>query len=361
MTIRIGILGAGGISETHARAAVTIPGVEIAAVCGLNREKAAALGARTGSAVYDDLSNFLSHRPMDIVAIGSPSGLHAEQAIAAVRHGLHVLVEKPLDINLARVDALIEESARAGVRVGVFFQDRLRPDVLRMKAIVDSGRLGTPVLASGRVKWHRPPEYYSHSRWRGTWALDGGGALMNQGIHTVDLLIWLFGPVTRVVARTATRLHRIEVEDTAAAILEFQSGALGILEAGTSIYPGYSRRVEITGSEGTLILEHDRLAAIDLRTADGTASGAEGVGEAAVSSQSPVVGDATAHRRVMEDFIRAVRAGSTPACDAREGRKSVEVVEAIYRAAREGGPVAVGTTRGRTGEPSTGDQEIRRP
>jgi UDP-N-acetyl-2-amino-2-deoxyglucuronate dehydrogenase len=341
MTIRIGILGAGGISDTHARAAMAIPGVEIAAVCGENRDKAAALAARMGAAVYEDLSRFLSHRPMDIVAIGSPSGLHAEQGIAAVRQGLHILVEKPLDINVQRVDALIEESERAGMHVGVFFQDRLRPDILRMKALVDSGRLGTPVLASGRVKWHRPPEYYTQSRWRGTWALDGGGALMNQGIHTVDLLIWLFGPVARVVARTATRLHRIEVEDTAAAILEFQNGALGVLEVGTSIYPGYSRRVEVTGTQGTLILEHDRLVAIDLKTTEGTPSEETAVGEASMASQSPVVGDATAHQRVIEDFIRAVRTGSTPACNAREGRKSVELVEAIYASMRTSAPIRV--------------------
>ncbi len=148
-----------------------------------------------GAVAYDDLARFLDHRPMDIVAIGSPSGLHAEQAIAAARRGLHVLVEKPLDISVERIDALIAEASAARVQIGVFFQDRLRPDVAKIKKIVDAGSLGKPVLASGRVKWYRPPEYYAQSRWRGTWALDGGGALMNQGVHTVDLLLWLCGPV----------------------------------------------------------------------------------------------------------------------------------------------------------------------
>ncbi len=265
MTTRIGILGAGNISDTHARAAQEIPGVEVAAVCGTNAEKTSAIARRTGAVAYDDLAGFLDHRPMDIVAIGSPSGLHAEQATAAVRRGLHVLVEKPLDITAARVDALIAEANSAQVQVGVFFQDRLRPDIVKIKKIVSEQRLGKPVLASGRVKWYRPPDYYAKSRWRGTWALDGGGALMNQGIHTVDLLLWLFGPVARVTARTATRVHKIEVEDTAVALLEFENGALGTLEAATSIYPGYARRLELTGSEGTLILEDDRLTCLALK------------------------------------------------------------------------------------------------
>ena len=336
MPARIGILGAGNISDTHARAAQAISGVEIAAVYGANRERALALAERTHAVAYDDLARFLDHRPMDIVAIGSPSGLHAGQAIAAVRRGLHVLVEKPLDVNVERIDALIAEADAAGRQVGVFFQDRLRPDVVKIKKIMDAGGLGRPVLAAGHVKWYRPPDYYATSRWRGTWALDGGGALMNQGIHTVDLLLWLFGPVSRVTARTATRVHQIEVEDTAVAVLEFASGALGVIEAATSIYPGYARRVEVTGSEGTLILENDRLATIDLKNASPDEASGQVEVTPAASSSSPIVADTSAHRRVIEDFIDAIRTRRQPACDAREGRKSVELVEAIYRSAREG-------------------------
>ena len=223
------------------------------------------------------------------------------------------------------------------MQVGVFFQDRLCPDVLRMKQMVDTGRLGMPVMASGRVKWFRPAEYYGGSRWRGTWALDGGGALMNQAIHTADLMLWLFGPVARVMARTATRVHRIEVEDTAAAILEFESGALGVLEAATSICPGYPRRLELTGSKGTLVLENDRLVAADVE-GSGESAGQPGDGS---SSASPIVADASAHRRVIEDFIEAMRTGRAPACDAREGRKSVALIQAIYESARGGCAVDV--------------------
>ena len=311
--MRIGILGGGGISDTHARAARAIAGVRVVAVHGANRDKVAALAKSAGATAYDDLDRFLAH-PMDVVAIGSPSGVHAEQATAAVRRGLHVLVEKPLDITTKRIDALIEEADRARVKVGVFFQDRLTPDLVEMKAKVDAGVLGTPVLASGRVKWYRPPEYYSDSRWRGTWRLDGGGVLMNQAIHTIDALLWLFGPVARVSGCVATRLHQIEVEDTAAALIEFTNGAYGMLEASTAAFPGLPRRIEVTGSKGTLVHEQE--------------------------ARPAVVADASGHQRVFEDFFTAIDTGRPPACDAREGRRSVALVEAIYESARTGGAVA---------------------
>jgi UDP-N-acetyl-2-amino-2-deoxyglucuronate dehydrogenase len=311
--VRIGILGAGGISDTHARAARAIAGVQVVAVHGANRDKAAALATSAGATAYDDLDTFLAH-PMDVVAIGSPSGVHAEQATAAVRRGLHVLVEKPLDITTKRIDALIEEADRARVKVGVFFQDRLTPDLVEMKAKIDAGVLGTPVFASGRVKWYRPPEYYGDSRWRGTWRLDGGGVLMNQAIHTIDALLWLFGPVARVSGCVATRFHQIEVEDTAAAVIEFTNGAYGVLEASTAAFPGLPRRIEVTGTKGTLVHEQE--------------------------ARPAVVADASGHQRVFEDFFAAIDTGGNPACDAREGRRSVALIEAIYESARTGGAVA---------------------
>lgn len=335
--VNIGILGAGNISETHARAASALPGVTIAAVHGSSPEKTARLASRYGATPYTSLDAFLAHRPMELVAIGSPSGLHAEQAQAAIRHGLHVLVEKPLDIRTDRIDALAAAADAAGVKLGVFFQDRLKPAMVELKTAIGDGRLGMLVLASGRVKWYRPPEYYGRSRWRGTWALDGGGALMNQGIHTVDLLLWLIGPVARVRASTATRVHPIEVEDTAVAILEFENGALGVIEAATSIYPGYARRIEVTGTEGTVVLEDDRIVRRDLRSSGMQASADVPPAE---SSTSPTVSDASAHARVLADFIQALRDKRAPACDAREGRRSVAVVQAIYEASRSGCSVA---------------------
>jgi UDP-N-acetyl-2-amino-2-deoxyglucuronate dehydrogenase len=331
----VGILGAGGISDTHARAAAALPNVRVSAVCGTNAAKVEALANRYGAAAFTDVAAFLAHQPMDIVAIGSPSGLHADQAIAALRRGLHVLSEKPLDVTTPKVDSVIAAAGRAGLEVGVFFQDRLKPDIAAMKAMIVSGQLGKPIFAAGHVRWYRPPEYYAASRWRGTRALDGGGALMNQAIHTVDVLQWLFGPVSQVAARTATRLHPIQVEDTAAAVLEFESGAIGIIEATTSSFPGYARRVDVSGSEGTLILEGDRLVATDLR-ATGSQSSAIPAEPPPENAASATVSDSVPHQRIFEDFIRAVRDDAVPVCDASEARPSVAIIEAIYRSAESG-------------------------
>jgi len=267
------------------------------------------------------------------VLIGSPSGLHAEQGIAAARQGLHVLVEKPLDVTVARANALIEECDRAGVKLGVFFQDRTAPDIVWLKRLLDAGGLGRVFLVSARVRWYRPPEYYAGSRWRGTSALDGGGALMNQAIHTADLLLWLLGDVERVFARTRTALHEIEVEDTVVSCLEFVGGAVGTLEASTAAYPGFPRRIEISGTGGTVVIEGDRIVSADLH-ASPPDSRPEHAGTQNPSASSPAVSDVSGHRRVLEDFLRAIESGGRPLCDGPEGRRSVELVRAIYRSGR---------------------------
>jgi predicted dehydrogenase len=272
---------------------------------------------------------------MEFVAIGSPSGLHSAHGIAAARAGLHVLVEKPIDVTTERADALIEAAAKAGVALGVFFQDRFKPDIVRVKQAMEEGALGRPLLADARVPWYRPPEYYSASRWRGIRALDGGGALMNQAIHTVDLLIWLMGDVARVRARTATLLHDIEVEDSGAAILEFASGALGLLGFTTAAYPGYARRLSVTGDRGTVAIEQDSIVAWDLRdVGEGVRLGRPAAPSEAASS--PIVSDVGPHRAVIEDFVQAIRDRRPPRCDGRDARRSVAVVEAVYEASRTG-------------------------
>jgi UDP-N-acetyl-2-amino-2-deoxyglucuronate dehydrogenase len=334
MAIHIGLIGGGNISHTHARAARAIPGVEIAAIYGTNADKVARLCREYGGAPYQDFEKFLAHRPMELVAIGSPSGLHALQGIAATQHGLHVLTEKPIDISTERADALIEAAERNRVKLGVIFQDRLTPDICKLKQWVTQDVIGKPMLADARVKWYRPPDYYGNSKWRGTLSLDGGGALINQAVHTVDLLLWLFGDVTHVQARTSTALHAIEAEDTAVAILAFASGALGILQATTAAYPGYARRLEVTGSEGTVILEHDRIVAADLRHAPADLS-ANLAGDQNQSSSSAVVSDVRGHQAVFEDFIQAIQHDRAPACDGREGRRSLALIETIYRAAQK--------------------------
>jgi UDP-N-acetyl-2-amino-2-deoxyglucuronate dehydrogenase len=306
--VKVGLIGAGNISTTHARAA-RAAGLEVVAVYGDNRDKTRQLAEQHGAVACASLEDLL-RQAVDIVMIGSPSGCHADQAIAAARSGKHVLVEKPLDISTARIDVLLTEVERAGVMLGVFFQDRLHPDVVAMKRAIDAGDIGAPILATGEVKWNRPPEYYADSRWRGTWALDGGGALINQGIHTVDLLLHVLGPAVHVHGKTATRLHAIEAEDTAALLIEFASGALATIQATTAAHPGQPRRVEIIGTKGTLLFSEP--------------------------ANTAVVANALPHQRIIEDFVAAIRDRRSPICDGREGRRSVEIVEAVYACAKTG-------------------------
>jgi UDP-N-acetyl-2-amino-2-deoxyglucuronate dehydrogenase len=336
MPTQIGLIGGGNITETHARAALAVPDVRVAAVYGTNKQNVERLCRDYGGAAYLDFAAFLAHRPMDLVMIGSPSGLHAKEGIAAAQHRLHVLTEKPIDITAARADALIEAAKQNHVKLGVMFQDRVKPDIQRLKRLIDSGALGKVLFVDARVKWYRPPEYYGKSKWRGTLALDGGGALMNQGVHTVDLLLWLLGDVKLVQARTATVLHKIESEDTAAALLEFASGALGTLHATTAAYPGYPRRVEITGSEGTVIVEHDRIVAMDLRTPPVDAA-QDAPTDTNLSASSAAVTDIRGHQKILENFLQAIERDTTPLCDGLQGRKSVALIEAIYKAASQTG------------------------
>ena len=331
--VRVGILGAGNISRTHALAARDIPGVAIAACWGRDPGKTSRLAEEFGAVACTTLDELVHHPSLDIVIIGTPSGLHADHAEHAARHGVHVLVEKPLDVTSTRADALIACCDEAGVKLGVVFQDRTASDLVWLRHAILTGALGNVFLASARVKWYRPPEYYAASAWRGTPALDGGGALINQGIHTVDLLLWLLGDVRRVSAATRTAVHHIAVEDTAVACLEFMSGALGTLEATTAAYPGFARRIEISGSAGTAVIEGDRVVSVDVR-GGGPPDRPDTEANTNASPSSPVVSDVRGHRRVIENFLQAIESGGRPLCDGRDGRRSVALVEAIYEAAR---------------------------
>jgi UDP-N-acetyl-2-amino-2-deoxyglucuronate dehydrogenase len=335
-----GLVGGGNITETHARAAREA-GVTIAAVCGSNADRTGRLAHGFGCEAYTDLRPFLAHRPMDFVIIGSPSGLHAQQGIAAAESGLHLLVEKPIDISTERADELIARAASAGVTLGIIFQDRVKPDILRLKRMLDGGELGRLVLATAHVKWYRPPDYYSSSRWRGTAALDGG-TLLNQGIHTIDLLRWLMGPVAAIGGRVKTAVHQIEAEDTAVATLEFASGALATIEVTTAAFPGFERRVEISGENGTVVLVGDEIKEVRLKEdSRGSGLGARdskvlGTDQATISAASPVVTDVSAHRGIIEDFVAAIREHRGPVCNGEEGRRSVAIIEAIHTSARSG-------------------------
>lgn len=339
MNFSMGVIGGGNISRTHIRAAMEIEGLQVTGIYNPSDESAQNLAAECGATFFSDWESFLAHRPMDFVAIGSPSGLHADQGIEAACHGLHVLTEKPMDVTIEKARALIEACSSHGRKLGVFFQDRVKSDIRLFHSWMKQGVIGKPLSAAAQIRWYRPPEYYSLSDWRGTWAMDGGGALMNQGIHTVDLLLWLLGPVKQAYARAGALWHRIEVEDTVAAVLEFENGGLATLEATTAAYPGYPRKLTISGSEGTVQLEHDRITCVDLKRPPADLP-KTGQGDSNLSSSSPVVSDTTGHRLLLENFLLALQGKAELSCSGEEGIESVALVQAIYASARTGRPVS---------------------
>ncbi|MGE0131960.1 MAG: Gfo/Idh/MocA family protein [Blastocatellales bacterium] len=331
--IGFGIVGCGLIGKVQAEAIASIPGARLVAVCARDEKRVAEFAAKFGATGYTDYGQFLNHSDLRIVNICTPSGLHAEQGIAAARTGKHVLVEKPIETTLEKADALIEACDHNGVKLGVIFQSRFLPAVQKIKRAIDEGKLGWLMLGDAYVKWYRAPEYYADS-WHGTIALDGGGALINQAIHTVDLLRWMMGPVeTAFAMKGALRYPQIEGEDTLVANLRFQNGALGVIEATTSAKPGFKRRLEISGERGTVILDGD---AISCWMIDGE-SDALGDGEQITDgSANPAAISNEGHRRQIEDMMQAVIEDRAPMIDGKEGRKSLEVVVALYESAASG-------------------------
>jgi predicted dehydrogenase len=250
------------------------------------------------------------------------------------------LVEKPLEITLERIDRLIAACRQAGVSLGCIFQSRYKEGVRHTLEALQAGRLGRLTLADAYVKWYRPPSYYAPGGWRGTWALDGGGALMNQSIHTIDLLQHLVGPVARIYARTGTLVHAIQTEDTAVAVLTYANGALGVVEGTTTAYPGLPARVELHGDHGTIVLTEGQVTRWDIEGAsDEEKARAMGITPGATGAADPVAIGHEGHRRQIADIVDAIQAGRPPLVDGAEGRKAVEIIRAIYRSAQTDRPV----------------------
>lgn len=333
----IGIVGAGMVARTHARA-ITAAGARLVAVCRSSAALAAESAREHGVPCEVGLDALLRRPDVEIVAICTPSGLHAEQAIAAARAGKHVLVEKPLALTVADADAMITACREAGVRLGVSFQRRTVPAVQALREAVAAGALGRLTLGTVSVPYFRGQDYYDSAAWRGTWALDGGGALMNQGIHLVDLLLWLMGDVEEVQARFTTAAHTIEVEDCVTASLRFRNGALGTLLATTAAAPGFPHRVEIYGAEGGVQIEGEDVVrwSVPGRPApeNGPPRSADG------SAANPAALGVEGHARLIADFVEAVRSGRDPMVSGEEGRRSLALVLAVYEAARQGRPVS---------------------
>jgi len=336
------------ISHFHARAIQDIKGSKVVAVHTSNPQNGQKIVDLVGGGctIYTDYKAFLNHPGLDIVNICTPSGAHLEPAVDAAAAGKHVVVEKPLEITLPRCDKIIAACAKAGVKLCTIFPSRFSPANLALKNAIDTGKFGRLTLGDTYVKWWRSQQYYDGGGWRGTWKLDGGGAYMNQAIHNVDLLYWLMGDIAEITGFTGTLAHeRIEVEDVGVAAVRFKNGALGVIEAATSAYPGLLKKTEIHGTRGSAIIEQDDILLWQFEKETARDRGlrekfAQKVGGTGGASDPKAI-SYQGHQRQLKDFVKAIQTGSAPLVDGAEGRKSVEIILAIYKSSQTGKKVVL--------------------
>ena len=337
-----GIWGTGMIAEFHAKALAEIPGVKVVAAYNRTPAKAEEFCRRHGAAVCATPEALLAHPDVDVVCLCTPSGDHLAPALACAQAGKHVVVEKPLEVTLARCDALTQACAQAGIVLAGILPRRFGAGSQALKAAIEAGRFGQITLAGALIPWWRTQAYYDSAAWRGTFALDGGGALMNQGIHTIDLLLWLLGPVKRVSATAGLVAHAgIEVEDIATGWIEFANGARATLAGSTACWSGtgFPAEIRIHGTTGSAVLRDDKLMAFEFAVphTDDARHLAPATESAGAGANDPKAIGHAWHRSNLEEAIAAIRAGKQPAVNGAEGRKAVELILALYQSAQNGG------------------------
>jgi predicted dehydrogenase len=337
------IVGCGMIARFHARALGDVAGAKLVALVSRRATGAKKMAEELGlhCDTYENLSQALARPDLDVVIVTTPSGAHMEPAVAAAAAGKHVVVEKPLEITLDRCDRIIEACDRHHVKLCTIFPSRFADANVALRRAVEAGKFGRVTLGETTCKWWRPQAYYDEGGWKGTQALDGGGALMNQAIHNVDLLLWMMGAPRQVCGFTAMLAHeRIEVEDTAVACLRFAGGALGVIEATTSVHPGSPKTIAVHGDRGTAVIEQEDVLRWDFTPeADEDRAikqrFAQKVG-ASGGASNPAAISHVYHARQLADFVQALESGRKPLVDGREGRRAVEVILAIYQSAVTG-------------------------
>ena len=355
--LRFGILGCGVIGPHHARAIAGLDSAELVAVADVVPELAEKLAGEYECSWHTSLEEMLSGADVDAVCVCTPSGMHADDAIAALEAGKDVVIEKPVDVTLKAADRLLEVQRATARKVAVVSQHRFDAATRAVQEAVSNDEFGRLTSGSAEVRWWRSQEYYDSGGWRGTWALDGGGVLINQAIPSIDLLQWLMGPVVEVTAYTGQLAHeRIEVEDTAVAILKFAGGALGTIVATTAAYPGLTARTAVHGDRGSAVIDDDELRYFHA-AGEGQEGGAYGAGGGEnqaeqVMERYGATGSGTgagadpgslsmAHRDQIGDFVEAVREGREPSINVEEGRKPLAIISGIYESARTGEPVRI--------------------
>jgi len=338
-TIGFGVVGCGVIAPFHVKSIEAADGAELVACCDIIEDKAKAFAKEHGCKHwYRDLDDMLKQDDVQAVCICTPSGIHARNGIAVAQAGKHIMCEKPLDVTLENIDALIDAADESNVKLGGIFQRRTYPTSHLVRNAVRGGKLGKLVLGDAYLKYFRSHEYYASADWRATWELDGGGALMNQGVHGIDLLLWIMGGVSQVSAFTRHLVRNIVVEDTAVAILEFETGALGVIEGTTSVTPGESTRHELHGDDGTIVLTESKIA--KWHCGDETEppeTAAVDTGGGGVSDPAAI--GAGGHMMLIQDLVNAIKEDREPMIPGREARRAVELILAIYQSQCTGAPV----------------------
>ena len=338
-TIGYAVIGAGLVGPRHAAAAARTPGAQLVAVCDQRADRAEALAEEFGALALTDVDAVLERKDVQIVSICLPTRLHLEVAEKVVAAGKHIVVEKPLEVSLERADKLLAAARAANVQVGAIFNRRFIPALKATKRAVEEGLLGDLMVADMYYKSYRSQEYYDDSGWRGTWEQEGGAALINQGIHGVDLLRWVAGPITRIFGYADHLRREIEADDTTAAVARYANGAMGVIQATTSVEPRLPDRLEFHGTKGSIQLSSYRISSWAVPGAEGWPAEVEAEEQAAL----PVAGnlETYGHNTQITDMIEAVRDGRPPAVSGEEGRRSLEVCLAIYESSRTGREITV--------------------
>ncbi|MBE6552289.1 MAG: Gfo/Idh/MocA family oxidoreductase [Ruminococcaceae bacterium] len=349
-TINYGIIGCGLIADFHARAVLELEEtkpVKLYGVVDVRKEAAEKFGEKYSIKVYDTIDDMLADPEIHAVSICTPSGFHSDLAVKAASHGKHIVVEKPMAITKEQLEAVVKTCDENNVKLSSVAQMRFADNIVRAREAVQSGKLGRMVCGDCYMKYYRSPEYYAQGGWRGTIKLDGGGALMNQGIHGVDILEFIMGPVKSVYALTKTLARNIEVEDTAVCALEYESGAIGVIQATTSIYPGYPKRVELHGDKGTIKLEEDAILEWNIEGEETPSDIVIGAAQLNSSASRPDSLDTTGHRLNIGDLIDSIVEDRMPKIDQHEGKKPVDLILAIYESNKTGKPVDMKEFRNR--------------
>ena len=328
--IGFGLVGCGRISRNHLSSLKKIPDVEIIAVCDADKKRLEECGEKYSCKTYDSYDAFLQDTDINVVSICTPSGLHAQMALQATAEGKHILLEKPMAMSLKEADAIIAAAKEKGVKLGIVFQNRFNRAVTKLRSALDAGKFGVLTHGAAVVRWNRNDEYYKQSPWRGTWSQDGG-CLMNQSIHTIDLLLWMMGPAESVFAYADTKLRNIEGEDNAVAVVKFKNGAFATIEASTTIYPtNLEGSLHIFGTTGSACVGGVATNKIKAwRFAD---EDEDEVTTAQDKEPPNVYG--FGHADIIIDFVKSLKNGQIPSVTGEEGRKALELILAIYHSAR---------------------------